>query len=129
MTIGDVSLKYDISQDTLRYYEKIGMIPPVTRNASGIRDYSDEDIRWVQLAKCMRASGLSIEAMVKYVQMYQEGDETKRARLELLLEQKQTLLERRQKVDEALEWLDRKIVGYEKSMVDGKFPWETDENE
>lgn len=128
MTIGDVSLKYDISQDTLRYYEKIGMIPPVTRNASGIRDYSDEDIRWVQLAKCMRASGLSIEAMVKYVQMYQEGDETKRARLELLLEQKQTLLERRQKVDEALEWLNRKIVGYEKAMVDGKFPWETDEN-
>lgn len=41
MTIKEVSEKYDISQDTLRYYERIGMIPPVTRTSSGIRDYQE----------------------------------------------------------------------------------------
>ncbi|MBP3704859.1 MAG: MerR family transcriptional regulator, partial [Clostridia bacterium] len=101
MTIKEVSAQFDITQDTLRYYEKIGMIPPVTRNASGIRDYTDGDLRWVQLAKCMRASGLSVEAMVQYVQLYQQGNETILARLELLQSQKAELLERRAKIDDA----------------------------
>ncbi|MDE6088270.1 MAG: MerR family transcriptional regulator, partial [Oscillospiraceae bacterium] len=64
MTIKEVSEKYDISQDTLRYYERVGMIPPVNRTASGIRDYQEEDIRWVELAKCMRSAGLPVETMI-----------------------------------------------------------------
>ena len=48
MTIKEVSEKYDISQDTLRYYERIGMIPPVTRTSSGIRDYQESDLGWVE---------------------------------------------------------------------------------
>lgn len=124
MTIKQVSLQYDITQDTLRYYEKIGMIPPVTRNASGIRDYTEKDLRWVQLAKCMRASGLSVEAMVQYVQLYQQGDETILERLELLLQQKAELLERREKIDAALEWLNRKIERYEKAAETGTLRWD-----
>ena len=98
MTIREVSEKYGVTADTLRYYEKMGMIPPVTRNASGIRDYTEEDLRWVELAKCMRASGLSVEAMVQYVKLFQQGDETIPARLELLLSQKAELLEKREKI-------------------------------
>lgn len=124
MTIKEVSAQFDITQDTLRYYEKIGMIPPVTRNASGIRDYTDGDLRWVQLAKCMRASGLSVEAMVQYVQLYQQGDETILARLELLQIQKAELLERRAKIDDALAWLERKIERYEDAAVTGTLSWE-----
>lgn len=124
MTIRQVSLKYDITQDTLRYYEKMGMIPPVTRNTSGIRDYTEEDLRWVELAKCMRASGLSVEAMVQYVQLYQQGDETIIDRLELLQEQKAELLEKREKIDEALAWLDRKIARYEKAAETGTLNWD-----
>lgn len=70
MTIREVSVQYGVTPDTLRYYEKMGMIPPVHRNESGIRDYTAEDLRWVELAKCMRASGLSVEAMVQYVQLF-----------------------------------------------------------
>ena len=123
MTIREVSEKYGVTSDTLRYYEKIGMIPPVTRNASGIRDYTAEDIRWVELAKCMRASGLSVEAMVQYVRLFRQGDETIPSRLELLLSQKRELLEKRQKIDDALAWLERKIERYESAAETGVLDW------
>ena len=55
MTIAEVSRKYDISPDTLRYYERIGLIPPVPRNKSGIRDYDEVSLGWVEMMKCFRA--------------------------------------------------------------------------
>ncbi|MBP1309369.1 DNA-binding transcriptional MerR regulator [Paenibacillus sp. 1182] len=54
MLIAEVSKKFELSQDTLRYYERIGLIPRVNRNKSGIRDYTEEDCRWVEYIKCMR---------------------------------------------------------------------------
>ena len=57
MTIKEVSEKYGISQDTLRYYERVNVIPKVTRTSGGIRDYQEEDLRWVELAVCMRNAG------------------------------------------------------------------------
>lgn len=123
MTIAEVSKKYDISADTLRYYERVGMIPPVTRTASGIRDYQDSDLGWVGLAKCMRSAGLPVEAMIEYVRLYQEGDSTIPARLQLLLEQRQSLLEQKKKIDETLDRLNYKISIYEDSVKTGKLSW------
>ena len=60
MTIAEVSRKYEISADTLRYYERIGLIPPVPRTKSGLRDYDEESCGWVELMKCMRAAGVQI---------------------------------------------------------------------
>ena len=80
MTIAQVSKKYSLTQDTLRYYERIGMIPPVHRTPSGLRDYTEQDCGWVELAKCMRSAGLPVEAMIEYVRLYQLGDETIPAR-------------------------------------------------
>ena len=65
MTIAEVSRRYAISADTLRYYERIGLIPPVPRNKSGIRDYDEESCRWIELMKCMRAAGVGIEALIE----------------------------------------------------------------
>ena len=76
MTIKEVSEKYDISQDTLRYYERIGMIPPVTRTSSGIRNYQESDLGWVEHVICMRSAGLPVESIIEYVKLCQEGDET-----------------------------------------------------
>ena len=76
MTITEVSKKYDLSQDTLRYYERIGLIPTVNRNKSGIRDYTDEDCKWVEFIKCMRGAGLPIEVLIEYVALFQEGEST-----------------------------------------------------
>ena len=84
MTIAEVSKKFDLSQDTLRYYERIGLIPGVNRNKSGIRDYTEEDCRWVEFIKCMRNAGLPIEVLIEYVTLFQQGDETIEARKELI---------------------------------------------
>ena len=70
MTIAQVSKQYDISADTLRYYERSGLIPPVPRNKSGIRDYDEESCRWIELMKCMRKAGVQIEALIEYCLLY-----------------------------------------------------------
>ena len=63
MTIAEVSRRYDISADTLRYYERIGLIPPVHRTAGGIRDYTEDDCRWGEFCNCMRAARLTINSL------------------------------------------------------------------
>ena len=118
MTIAEVSKKFDISQDTLRYYERIGLIPSVNRNKSGIRDYTEEDCRWVEFIKCMRGAGLPIEALIEYVGLFQQGDETIEARKELLIEQRKRLIARMEDMMKTLERLNYKIERYEQSVVE-----------
>ncbi len=117
MTITEVSQKYDLSADTLRYYERIGLIPPVTRNSSGIRDYTEEDCNWVNFIKCMRRAGLSIEILVEYVSLFQQGNTTIQTRKSLLIEQRRQLAERIGVMQETLERLDKKIDGYEERVL------------
>lgn len=124
MTIKEVSKKFDISNDTLRYYERIGMIPTVTRTSGGIRDYQEDDLQWVELAICMRSAGLPVEAMIEYVKLYQEGDATIPARLQLLIEQREALVEQRQQIDATLERLNYKIARYEVAAKTGKLVWD-----
>ncbi|MEE1196010.1 MAG: MerR family transcriptional regulator [Lachnospiraceae bacterium] len=126
MTIKEVSEQYEISQDTLRYYERVGMIPPVTRTAGGIRNYTAEDLRWVELAKCMRSAGLPVEAMIEYVRLFQEGDSTLPARLQLLTDQREVLLEQRKQIDETLNRLNYKISRYEETVQTGILRWGSD---
>ena len=128
MTIKEVSEKYGISQDTLRYYERVGMIPPVTRTAGGIGDYKEKDLAWVELAKCKRSAGLPVEAMIEYVRLTQEGDATIPARLQLLKEQREALLEQRAKIDSTLERLNYKIGRYEITVDTGILTWEKEQN-
>lgn len=91
MTIAEVSRKYDLSPDTLRYYERIGLIPTVPRSKSGIRDYDEKSCQWIEMMKCMRKAGVQIEALVEYVKLFQEGDATIEARKEILLEQRERM--------------------------------------
>ena len=72
MTIAEVSRQFDITPDTLRYYERIGLIPPVPRTRGGLRDYGEESCGWIQLMKCMRAAGVQIEALIEYVDLFQQ---------------------------------------------------------
>ena len=123
MTIKEVSEQYDISKDTLRYYEKAGMIPPVSRNASGVRNYTEEDLKWVSLAKCMRSAGLPVEALAEYVRLFRQGDETIPARLKLLLEQKEALNSQMKQIEATLQRLDVKIARYEEAMKTGTLSW------
>ena len=94
MTIAEVSKNYEISADTLRYYERIGLLPPVPRTKSGIRDYDEDSLKWIQLMKCMRKDGVQIEALVEYVALFEQGTETVNARKKIKVEQRAQLLER-----------------------------------
>ena len=124
MTIAEVSKKYDITPDTLRYYERIKMIPEVTRTAGGIRDYQESDLQWVELALCMRSAGLPIETMIEYLQLYQKGDETIPARLELLNNQMEVLKEQRDKIEATMKKLSYKISRYEEAVKTGRLVWD-----
>lgn len=117
MTIAEVSRQYGLSPDTLRYYERIGLLPPVTRTAGGIRDYTPEDCRWVEFAKCMRGAGLQVEALVEYVALFQQGEASVEARKRILLEQREQLVARTQEMQETLERLNRKIDQYEQVIL------------
>ncbi len=116
MTIKEVCEKYNLKPDTLRYYERVGVIPEVTRTAGGIRDYQEEDIRWVEKAVCMRNAGVPVDMLIEYMRMVAQGDETIEARANLLKEARAQILEARQKYDAALERLEYKISRYEKAM-------------
>ncbi len=127
MTIKEVSEKYNISQDTLRYYERIGMIPEISRTPGGIRNYEESDLGWVELAICMRSAGLPIEALIEYVKLYQQGDTTFAARLQLLQEQRESLEEQKAQLEKAINKLNYKISRYEVAVQTGKLTWEDDD--
>ncbi|SDB63775.1 MerR family transcriptional regulator [Butyrivibrio sp. INlla16] len=124
MTIKEVCEKYNLTPDTLRYYERVGVIPEVTRTAGGIRDYQEEDIGWVENAVCMRDAGVPVEMLIEYVKLFREGDSTIDARTNLLKEAREQILEAKKKYDVALEKLDYKIGRYEVAQKTGKFTWE-----
>ena len=117
MTIAEVSRKYEISADTLRYYERIGLIPPVPRTRGGLRDYGEESCGWIQLMKCMRAAGVQIEALIEYVDLFQQGDATLDARKALLVEQRDQLVSRMAEMQASLDLLNQKIDRYEQGMM------------
>lgn len=117
MTIAEVSKKYDISADTLRYYERIRLIPPVPRTKSGIRDYDEASCGWIELMKCMRKSGVRIEALIEYVALFQQGDATVNARKAILIEQRNQLQERILDMQASLDRLNQKIDRYEQGLM------------
>ncbi|BCY17009.1 MerR family transcriptional regulator [Leptolinea sp. HRD-7] len=112
MKIAEVSEKYHVTPDTLRYYERIGLLKPVARNESGIRDYSEDDIHRLEFIKCMRRAGLPIDVLIEYIHLLDQGDETIEARIDLLKEQRVLLQARILEMQETLKVLDYKISLY-----------------
>ncbi len=117
MKIAEVSEKYGLSLDTLRYYERIGLIPTVNRTSNGIRDYNDADIQRVEFIKCMRNAGLPIDVLIDYVSLVQQGDSTMQARMDILKEQRALLAQKIADLQNTLSLLDHKIEYYENSNV------------
>lgn len=123
MLIKDVCKQYNITADTLRYYEQVGVIPKVSRTKGGIRDFSEEDLKWVENAICMRSAGVPVELVAEYVRLFQLGDETFEKRCNLLKEAREKVLEARKKYDDALSRLNYKIDKYEEACKTGVLIW------
>jgi DNA-binding transcriptional MerR regulator len=118
MTIAEVSKQYGLSIDTLRYYEKIGLIAPVSRTKGGIRSYGESDCLAVDFIKCMRGAGITVEALVEYMSLFQKGQKTREARKKILKEQRDQLKVRITEMQDALEKLNFKIDNYDTLMVE-----------
>ena len=128
MTIKEVCEKYGITPDTLRYYERVGVIPTVARTKGGIRDYSEEDIRWVENAICMRSAGLPVEMLIEYVRLFREGDSTFQARRDLLAEAREEIAAQLAKYQATMDRLNYKISRYDKAIQTGVLTWDKDMN-
>lgn len=102
MKISEVSEQSGLSVDTLRYYEKVGLLPPVNRTNGGVRDYTELDLRRVDFIKCMRTAGLPIEVLIEYFALVQQGDETIEARKEILQKQRAQLIDRMAELQEIM---------------------------
>lgn len=91
MIIKEASKITGISVDNLRYYERIGLIPPVPRTESGIRDYDAMSLRWIDFAMKFKRAGVPLESIIEYMRLAMEGDHTKAARREILAEAKENI--------------------------------------
>ena len=114
-----------VTQDTLRYYEKVGAIPKVGRTEGGIRCYTAEDLEWINNAICMRSAGMSVEAIAEYVRLYRMGDGTFAQRRDLLCRERETLLQQLSLLEQAKKLLDYKIERYQLAVETGILSWDS----
>lgn len=124
MKIAEVSEKYGIPQDTLRYYEREGVIPGIRRGNGNIRDYSEEDCRQIQFAQCLKAAGFSVDEIVEYRRLEAIGDSTVPDRLALMQRKRDEISQQRAALDKALALLDHKIFCYERAVETGVLSWD-----
>ena len=120
MKIAEVSKKYDVTSDTLRYYERIGLLRPVPRTSSGVRDYGEADCERIKFVKCMRDAGMPIEALLEYMDLFEQGDATTRQRKALLETQRDLMEERIAAMQAGLDRLNAKIESYDTLIVDAE---------
>ncbi len=118
MQISEVAKEFDLTPDTLRYYEREGLIGPISKGKNGIRNYTDDDIKRIQFVKCMRAAGLEINFLKRYLQLFEGGDKTIKERREILVEQRKILKEKLDAMQEAYDRLNYKIELYDKNILD-----------
>jgi DNA-binding transcriptional MerR regulator len=85
-TPGQVAEKTGFSLDTLRYYERIGLLDDIARNSGGQRVFTEDDVAWLRILRCLRDTGMPIQRMVRYAELARGGEETVSERLELLRE-------------------------------------------
>lgn len=112
MIIKEASQATGISVDNLRYYERIGLIPPVPRTESGIRDYDEISLQWVEFVMKFKRAGVPLESIIEYTRLAMEGDHTKNARRDILMETKENLLRKMEEIQEFLNLIDFKIDTY-----------------
>lgn len=114
MNIKEAAQLTGISIDNLRYYERIGLIPEVPRTASGIRDYDEMSLQWIEFAMRFKRAGMPLDSIRKYIQLALKGEATKEARREILLEEKESLEEKMREIQESLDVINYKLDTYEK---------------
>lgn len=118
-SISEVAEVTGLTQYTLRYYEKEGLLPNVHKTASGMRLYSKDDLNWLSMIECLKATGLSLKGIKQYIDWYKEGDSTLEKRLDMFQTQKKELTRKMKELMEHLEKINFKIKLYENAVQQG----------
>ncbi|NMO80065.1 MerR family transcriptional regulator [Niallia alba] len=119
MNSKQVAEMFDLSVDTLRYYEKIGVIPPVTRDKNGYRNYQTSDLNWIFLAKSLRSAGLSIESLIEFASLagLSETQNVEDAQKQILVDQLEEIEENIKKMKDVRSLLQYKIDTYDAHLA------------
>lgn len=115
MTIKEAAKITGITIDNLRYYERIGLIPEVPRNESGIRNYDEATLSWIDFVMHFKKAGMPLESIREYVQLALKGEETKPARKDILLETKESLEIKMAQIQASLDVINYKLDHYDKT--------------
>lgn len=117
LTITQVSKKYDIKPDTLRYYERIGLLPTIPRKSNGNRYFNEGMQGWIEMIVCLRHSGVPVEKLIDYADMLRAGDSTLQAREDLLKEQLKELEDKKKDLNRSIDRLKHKISLYKSGEI------------
>lgn len=117
MTISEVSEKTGLTADTLRYYEKIGLIPSVPRNGSGMRNYGESAIKWISCIQSFKAIGMPLESIQTYMKLAALGSSTRHERKELLIEARKNIAKEIDGLFSRLKLADYQLEHYESGIM------------
>jgi DNA-binding transcriptional MerR regulator len=112
MTIKEMTKLTGLSADTLRYYERIGLIPAIPRTEHGVRTYDLIHVEWIEAVLKLRASGMTLEMIIEYVRLATIGEATIEARKNLLEEEQERLSDKIAELQERQKTINLKIADY-----------------
>ncbi|MDD3242864.1 MAG: MerR family transcriptional regulator [Eubacteriales bacterium] len=111
-TVKQAAQKMELSEHTLRYYANEGLFPHITRDAHNVRLFSEEDLEWVALVRCLRRTGMPLDEVKHFIGLCLQGDGTARERYDIILRQRETALAEMEQMKERLVLLERKVAYY-----------------
>jgi DNA-binding transcriptional MerR regulator len=115
-TPGQVAEKTGFSLDTLRYYERIGLLDDIARNSGGQRVFTEDDVAWLRILRCLRETGMPIQRMVRYAELARGGEETVAERLEVLREHDRDIDEKISHLRVEQDHIRAKIANYQRHL-------------
>lgn len=115
-SIQEVSKKTGLSAHTLRYYEKEGLITGVERSRGGFRQYTDADLETLGLVCCLKNTGMSLQEILRFVQLAREGDHTLQERVALLRDHRENVIQRMAEMQKYLDKVTWKLNFYTEKL-------------
>jgi DNA-binding transcriptional MerR regulator len=109
MQVKQVAENLGLSEHTIRYYDKAGLFPFVSRDKNGYRDFSKEDLYWIEFIKCMRQTHMPVSKLKEIAELYHQGSSTKMKRKDIFLEHQKNLIDQKGLINKSLQTLEEKF--------------------
>lgn len=115
-SIGEMAKILGVNPSTLRYYDKEGLLPFISRTDGGIRVFKENDMEWLKLIECLKKTNMPIKEIKRFIDLYEEGDHTAAQRLEIIRNQKESVEAQIKQLQSTLEVLEYKNWFYETAV-------------